>query len=163
MKNVLKLGLAAVAISALAACGGGDSSEATDAYVGTWKSACYVRSVTNQTGTFYTKRIRSNTKVSATELASSYTYDNIYSDAACAVPWGTWSNNSPITGKYVFGAKAQFLGAAADTYVYNDTATPATTYTGYMVATGNQIFIADALTGSAPPTSWSSTSPYTKQ
>ncbi len=164
MTNILKLSLAAVAIAALAACGGGgDSSDVADVYVGTWKSACY--SFTNSSGgTSYSKRIRTISKSSATELAGSVIYDSIFSDGACTVLANrVWTDNSPILGKYVLGAKAQFLGANTDSYVFSNITTPGGTFSGYMVVNGAQMYLADTATGSAPPTGWGIYSPYTKQ
>jgi hypothetical protein len=162
MANILKLSLAAVAIGVLAACGGGggDSSEVADVYVGTWKSACY--STNSNTGTVYTKRVRTLSKTNATELASTTSLDSVFSDAACVTNVGFWIDNPPTIAKYVLGAKAQFLGANTDTYVQTIAATGAS-FTGYMVANGAQLNMADAVTGSAPPTGWGIYSPYIKQ
>ena len=160
MTNILKLSLAAVAIAALAACGGGgDSSDVADVYVGTWKSACY--STNSNTGTVYTKRIRTISKTNATELAGSTILDKVFSDAACVTVAGTWNDNSPNTGKYVLGAKVQYLGANTDSYVFTNSA--GATFAGYMVVNGAQMYLADTATGSAPPTGWGIYSPYTKQ
>jgi hypothetical protein len=162
MKNLLKLSLAAIAVAALTACGGGSSTpDAADAYVGTWKSVCY--SYTNSVGTGYTKRIRTYSKTSATEITSSTISDSPYTDANCTNVAGTWSSNTPSLGKYVLGAKAQFLGANTDTYVFTNLTTPGPTYSGYIVADGTKLFLADTQTGSAPPTGWGIYSPYTKQ
>ena len=159
MKNVLKLSLAVLAAAALAACGGGDASDATDAYAGTWKSACY--STDSTSGTVYTKRIRTIAKISATEIAASNILDKVFSDAACANVAGTWTENAPFGGKYVLGAKVQFLGANTDSYTYNNGA--GGTFAGFMALNGNQLFMADSATGAAPPTNWGKYSPYTKQ
>jgi hypothetical protein len=161
MKNVLKLSLAVLAAATLAACGGGDSSDATDAYVGTWKSACYSTALANYSGTFYTKRIRTIAKKNATELTASNILDNIYSDAACATVWGTWANNSPAAGNYVLGAKVPFLGANADSYVLTNS--EGNTFAGFMALNGEKLYMADSATGAAPPTGWGKFSPYTKQ
>ena len=149
-------------MAALAACGGGgDSSDVADVYVGTWKSICY--SFTNSSGgTSYSKRIRTISKSSATELAGSVIYDSIFSDGACTVLANrVWTDNSPILGKYVLGAKALFLGANADTYVHTNAA--GATFSGYMAINGNQMFLVDVATGTAAPTGWSIYAPYTKQ
>ncbi len=161
MKNVLKLGLAVLAAATLVACGGGgEATEVADVYVGTWKSACY--STNSSSGTVYTKRIRTIAKISATEIAASNIRDKVFSDAACANVAGTWTENAPYGGRYVIGAKVQFLGANADAYTY--TAGDGTTYAGYMALNGaQQLFMADAPTGSAAPTNWGVYSPYTKQ
>jgi hypothetical protein len=159
MKKILKLSLAAMAIAALAACGGGGSDDAADIYVGTWKSACY--STDSNTGTVYTKRIRTFSKATATELASSTILDSVFSDAACKTIAGTWTDNSPVALKYVLGAKVQFLGANTDSYI--STTPSGSTFAGYMVVNGTQMFLADSPTGSAAPTGWGKFSPYTKQ
>ena len=161
MKNVLKLSLAALSVAVLTACGGGgESTEVADASVGTWKSACY--STNSSSGTVYTKRIRTIAKISATEIAASNIRDQVFSDAACANVAGTWNENAPFGGRYVIGAKVQFLGANADAYTY--TAGDGATYAGYMALNGaQQLFMADSATGAAPPTNWGIYSPYTKQ
>jgi hypothetical protein len=161
MKNILKLSLAAVTIAALSACGGGGSSDAADAYVGTWKSVCFL--TTSPSGNIYSKRVRTLSKTSAIELASTTSLDSPFSDAACANVSGVWSTNPPDVAKYVLGVKAQFLGAAVDSYVFTSSAAPTTTYSGYMTTSGTQMYLADSLTGSAAPTSWGVYSPYTKQ
>ena len=161
MKNVLKLSLAAVAIAALSACGGGDSTDVTDVYVGTWKSACYAG--TSSTGqAFYTKRIRTLSKVSATELAGSTILDSPFSDAGCKNVAGTWNSNAASNTKYVLGAKANFLGANTDSYVA--TFSDNTQSAGFSVVNNStQLYLVEYAIGAAIPTGWSSTSPYTKQ
>jgi hypothetical protein len=158
MKKLLKLSLAVVAIAALTACGDGEA-DASEVYVGTWKSKCY--STDSNSGTVYTKRIRTFTKTSATELASSTILDKVFSDAGCNNVLGTWNDNSPTLLKFVLGAKAQFLGANTDTYI--STTSTGATFAGYMVVDGAKMSLADAPTGSAAPTGWGIYSPYTKQ
>ena len=158
MNNILKSGLAAMAVAALAACGGGDSSEATDAYVGTWKSVCY--STDSSNGTVYTKRIRTLTKASSTQLVGSTVLDSVFSDAACANAAGTWSSNGAAVTNYALGAKAQFLGANTDSYVA--TFADGTSLPGYMVVDGVRLYMADGA-NVATATGWGKYSPYTKQ
>ena len=158
MKNVLKLSLAAVTIAALSACGGGDASDATDVYVGTWKSVCY--STDSSNGTVYTKRIRTLTKSSSTVLIGSTVLDSVFSDAACKNLAGTWSSNAASITNYALGAKAQFLGAATDSYVA--TFSDGTSLPGYMVIDGARLYMADGA-NVATATGWGKYSPYTKQ
>ena len=158
MKNVLKLSLAGLAIATLAACGGGGSSDVTDAYVGTWKSICFA-STNSPT---FTKRIRTYTKVSATEMTSSTTFDGPFSDAGCANSAGNWSSNVPSVSRYVLGAKITYLGANADSYTV--TFADNTQNRGYMIVDGSKLFLVDTPTTSAPPSGgWSIYAPYTKQ
>jgi hypothetical protein len=158
MKSILKLSLAAVAISALVACGGGGSSDATDAYVGTWKSACY--STDSSSGIVYTKRVRTITKASSTLLVGSTILDSVFSDAACANTVGTWNSNGAVITNYALGAKAQFLGANTDAYVA--TFSDGTSLPGYMVVDGVRLYMADG-PNVASATGWGKYSPYIKQ
>ena len=82
MKNILKLSLAVVAIAALSACGGGDSSDAADSYTGNWKSNCYKFTSTNG-NSYYGQQLLTFSKASASELAGNYSKGVAYTDAGC--------------------------------------------------------------------------------
>ena len=116
MENVLKISLAAVAISALAACGGGGSSDAADTYVGAWKTNCHA--YTGQDGnTYYKTFVSTFTKASAAEIVVTHASALAHSNPTCTnvlgaitAPSGTWKLN--------IGAKATFLGASVDAILF---------------------------------------------
>ena len=158
MKNILKLSLAAMAIAALAACGGGDSSEAADVYVGNWKSRCY-QGTGNDGNTYYYFNNLTVTKLTAAEITFTGT-GTAYSDASCTSKLSTFNRDAI---KINIGAKTTYLGASVDTIVHTVIAT-GEARPGYMVADATKMNIAIAgSTGALPTGAWGSASPYTKQ
>jgi hypothetical protein len=159
MKNVLKLSLAAVAISALAACGGGGSSDVADTYVGTWKSKCF--SYTGNDGNTYYQTLKLNlAKVAAAELAGSYSETKAHSDSACANSLGA-INNAPAV-KINIGVEEAFLGAPAHYMVYTN-ATTGEARQGYLKADSTQLLLVVSDASGQKPAGWGKASPYTKQ
>jgi hypothetical protein len=158
MKKLLKLSLAAMAIAALAACGGGDSSEAADTFVGNWKSKCY--GYTSVSGaTYYATRIMALTKTSAAELAANYSNTLAHSDSGCTNPLGTIQSSSPA--KINLGADTTFLGAAAKAIVV--TLTTGEARQGFITANASNLNIVITDATGARPLGWGAASPYTKQ
>jgi hypothetical protein len=159
MKNVLKLGVAAMAVAALAACGGGGSSDVADTYVGSWKSNC--TSYTGNDGnTYYSTWILNLAKVSAAELAATTSNRTAHSDAGCKNPLGAITNYD--AAKINIGAKTTFLGAAVDSMVYT-VVTSGEARQGFINADSTNLYLVVANNDGSPPRSWSFSSPFTKQ
>jgi hypothetical protein len=159
MKNLLKLGLAAVAVAALTACGGGSSTpDAADAYTGNWKSKCYgYTSVSG--GTYYATQVMSLTKTTEAELAGTYSNTIAHSDSGCTNPLGAITSGSPV--KFNIGADTTFLGAAAKAMVM--TFSDGQARQGFITADATKLnFVITDATG-ARPGGWGAASPYTKQ
>ena len=156
MKNILKLSLAAMAISALAACGGGGSSEPADKYVGNWKSACY-QDTGNDGQTYYYITNWTGAKASAGEVAFTGTY-LWHSDNTCANQLGK-SNSTPR--KMNIGAETTFLGAKSDNIVLTNMAT-GEAFPGYATAADGKMYFRTYTPGTTP-TNWGRSSPWTKQ
>ena len=156
MTNILKLSLAAVAIAALAACGGGDSTEPADKYVGNWKSSCYQDTATSGNIYYYINKAN-YAKVSAGEIMITATYD-AHSDTACASKVGS---GNLTTRKMNIGAETTFLGAKADVIALITVST-GEAFPGYATTDGTKLnIITYAAGGSA--SGWGKASPYTKQ
>jgi hypothetical protein len=158
MKNILKVSLAAIAISALAACGGGGSSDVADAYVGNWKSNCYSYKG-NDGGTYYATEVVSMTKSSAAELAGSFSNATAHTDSGCKNILGSISNSSPA--KFNIGADTTFLGAAARAMVM--TLSDGQARQGFITADATKMSLVVTDATGLPPAGWGSASPYTKQ
>jgi hypothetical protein len=159
MKHILKLSLAAVAIAALSACGGGGSSDAADTFVGTWKSKCY--SYTGNDGNTYYQTHKANfAKAAGAELALTYTESKAHSDGACANLLGTIPNAA--SAKINIGVEEAFLGAPANYMVYTVAATGEARQ-GYIKADSTQLLLVVSDASGQKPGGWSRVSPYTKQ
>jgi hypothetical protein len=157
MKKILKLALIAMAIAALAACGG-DSTDAAEVYVGTWKSACY--SYTGNDGNTYYNNVKMNlVKTAAAELAGSYGERTAFSDAGCTKNLGAITNFSGF--KLNIGAKTSFLGSAADAMVMTFTNNEART--GFIVADNTKLNLVTTDASGGRPSGWGIGSPFTKQ
>jgi hypothetical protein len=160
MKNMLKLSLAAVAIAALTACGGGGSSDAADTYVGNWKSNCFAYTG-NDGSTYYQTSILTFAKASATELAGTYSNSQAFYNSACTSSAGSKNDYSAI--KINLGAKATYQGASVDAMVYTIVST-GEARPGYIVADATKMNLVIAgSTGALPSGGWGVASPYTKQ
>jgi hypothetical protein len=159
MRNFLKLGLTALAVAALAACGGGGSSDVADTYVGNWKSNCssYTGSDGNE---YYQTYILSFAKSTASEIIGTYNNSNAYYDAACKNLAGAKNNYDAI--KINIGAKTSFLGAPADSMVYSLVST-GEARPGFIVADATKLNIVVNNNDGSPPRGWGAASPYTKQ
>ena len=159
MTNILKLSLAAVAISTLAACGGGGSSDVADTYVGTWKSKCF--SYTGNDGNTYYETLKINlAKAAAAELTAVYSEAKAHSDSACANFLG--AINAPPTVKLNIGVEETFLGAPAHYIVHTNPATGEARQ-GYIKADSTQLLLVISDVSGQKPTGWGKSSPYTKQ
>jgi hypothetical protein len=159
MKNILKLSLAALAIAALSACGGGGSADAADTYVGNWKSNCFAYTG-NDGNTYYKTTIANFAKSSAAEIMVTYNTTKAHSNSACTTVLGTITDPGAI--KINIGAATTFLGAAADNIVYTVVAT-GEARTGFMTANATNLSLVITDATGARPTGWGSSSPYTKQ
>jgi hypothetical protein len=159
MKNVLKLGLAVVAIAALSACGGGDSSDAADAYVGNWKSKC-ASYVASSGRTFYQTYTLSFAKTTPAEILGTYSNSIAYYDSGCTSSAGAKNNYNGI--KINIGAKTTFLGAQADAMVYTLVST-GEARPGFITASDTAMNIVVNNNNGTPPAGWGAASPYTKQ
>jgi hypothetical protein len=158
MKNVLKLSLAAIAISALAACGGGGSSDAADTYAGNWKSKCYAYTG-NDGRTYYQTHTMSLGKTTPAELAVNYSNAVAHADAGCTSVLG--AINAPANSKINIGAETSFLGAAAKAIVM--TFADGQARQGFITADDARLnFVVTDASGSVP-SGWGRASPYTKQ
>jgi hypothetical protein len=158
MKNILKLSLAAVAIAALSACGGGDSSDVADSYTGTWKSNCFSY-VANSGATLYGTQVLTMTKASGSELAGTYSSFIAHSDSGCKAVRGEVNSSSPT--KFNIGAETTFLGASARAMVM--TFSDGQARQGFITADAAKMsFVVTDATG-ARPGGWGAASPYTKQ
>jgi protein involved in sex pheromone biosynthesis len=159
MKKLLSLSLVASAL-VLSACGSGSSEDAADKYVGTWLSKChsYVASSGN---TYFRRTTRTLTKLSATVLNTTHFQKGTYSDTACStlINSDTYTYNS---GKYTIGKSVTFVGASAEEMTHTDLVTNEVV-PGFMTTSAGQWLIRTYLPTDGLPTSWSSTSPYTKQ
>ncbi len=159
MKNVLKLGLAVIAVAALAACGGG-SSDVADSYVGSWKTNCHA--YTGQDGnTYYKTFVSTFTKANATEIVVTHAGAVAHSNSICTnvlgeipAPTGTWKLN--------IGAKTTFLGASVDAVLWSLTET-GEVRPGYITADGSKMSLVAVNNDGSIPSGWSVYSPYTKQ
>jgi hypothetical protein len=159
MNNILKLSLAAVAIAALSACGGGGSSDAADAYVGTWKTNCFA--YTGKDGnTYYQTYVSTFTKANAAEIAVTHANAKAHSNSACTNVLGDIT--APGAWKLNIGAKTTFLGASVDAIVWSFPAT-GEARPGYMTTDSSKMSLVVVNTDGSIPTGWSATSPYTKQ
>jgi hypothetical protein len=159
MRNFLKLGLAALAVAALAACGGGGSSDVADTYVGNWKSSC--TSYTGNDGnTYYETYILSFAKSTASEIIGTASNTNAHFDAACKNLAGPINNDSPI--KINIGAKTSFLGAPADSMVFTFMST-GEARPGFIAADATKLNIVVNNNDGSPPNNWGGASPFTKQ
>ena len=159
MKKSLQLSLAVLAVSVLTACGSGNSEDAADKYVGTWKSRCF--SYKGSDGnTYYQTRKVSMDKVTGAELSASYSDSKAHSDSACTNLLGAISN-SP-TGKINIGAEEIFLGAQAHYIVYTNPTTGEARQ-GYMTTDGAQLHLVVSDVTGQKPGGWGNASPYTKQ
>ncbi len=159
MKNILKLSLAAVAISALAACGGGGSSDSADTYVGAWKSGC--TSYTGNDGnTYYNTSVMNLAKASASELAGTYTNRTAYADSGCKNALGAITNYGAM--KLNIGAKTTFLGAQVDAMVFTLLAT-GEARPGFINADSTKLNLVVVNNDGSAPSGWGAASPYTKQ
>jgi hypothetical protein len=158
MKNVLKLSLAVLAAATLVACGGGESSDVADTYVGTWKSKCF--SYTGNDGNTYYQTLKlSLAKAAAAELAASYSEAKAHSDAACANSLGSINNPSPV--KINLGSEEAFLGSPARYMVYTFASGEARQ--GYIKTDGTQLRLVVSNASGEKPGGWGDASPYTKQ
>jgi hypothetical protein len=158
MKKLLKLSLAATAIAALAACGGGGSSDAADSYTGNWKSSCF--SYVAQSGaTLYGTQVLSMTKASAAELVGTYSNFVAHSDSACKAVLGQVTSPSP--SKFNLGTETTFLGAAARTMVM--TFADGQARQGFITADATKMNFVITDASGARPGGWGAASPYTKQ
>ncbi|MGS5086892.1 hypothetical protein ACVC7V_10300 [Hydrogenophaga sp. A37] len=154
MNRLFKLVLATVGVSVLAACGGG-SSEPADAYVGSWRSACF--SYVGNDGNTYFKRVTNNlTKASPTSLNTTYSDTTAHSDPACNNVLGAISN--PTGGTIQLGPKASFLGTEVDSI---SLAFPTGNEVGYMTASATQLFLV-AEKPNITPSGWGVGSPHTR-
>ena len=160
MKKLHFISLLATTMVLTACGGGGGSDDPADKYVGTWLSKCHAYTANSGVG-YFRKSLRVLTKVSPTELSTTYSQPGFYSDAACTNSLGTtvYTYNP---GKYVLGKATTFLGAAADEMVYTDAGT-GNSSPGFMTASGNQWSLVTYTAGAALPAGWSTTSPYTRQ
>jgi hypothetical protein len=159
MKNVLKLSLAAVAISALAACGGGGSSDVADTYVGNWKSNCFAYTG-NDGNTYYKTTIANFAKSTAAEIIVTYNTTKAHSNSACTNFVATI--NDPVAVKINIGAATTFLGAASNDIVYTVIST-GEARTGFISADTSKLNLVITDATGARPGGWGSSSPYTKQ
>jgi hypothetical protein len=160
MKKILKLSLAAMAIAALAACGGGDGgSDAADVYVGSWKSNCFSYVATNG-NTYYQTYVLKLAKASASELAGTSSNSIAHSDSACKNSLGSINDSGAI--QINIGTRTTFLGAAADNMVYK-LVTTGEARPGWITATATQLNLVVVSNDGKPPVSWSFSSPFTKQ
>lgn len=158
MKNILKLSLAAIAIAALSACGGGDSSDAADSYTGNWKSNCYKFTATNGSS-YYGQQLLTFSKASASELAGNYSKGVAYTDAGCTNVAGNLDTGPAF--KVNIGAETTFLGAVAKAMVY--TFADGQARQGFITADATKMnFVITDATG-VRPGGWGASSPYTKQ
>ena len=82
MKKLLSLSLVASAL-VLSACGGGDSEDMVDTYIGTWKGC--ISALNNDRSSYFTNRTRTFHKVDATHMKMDIQSSNRYSDNKCAV------------------------------------------------------------------------------
>jgi hypothetical protein len=153
----LKLSLAVLAAATLAACGGGDSSDVADVYVGTWKSKCY-KGTGSDGNTYYYYNSLAVTKATAAELAFAGT-GTAYSDAACTNKLSTFARDAV---KINIGAKTTFLGAPADSMVYTVVST-GEARPGFIVADTTKMNVVINNSDGSVATGWGSASPYTKQ
>jgi hypothetical protein len=158
MKKLLKPSLAIIAIAALTACTGGDSSDVADVYVGTWKSKCF--SYKGDDGKTYieTRKI-TFAKVAAAQLTASYSEATVYADSACQQSLG--ATGAPSGYKINIGAKSNFLGSTADYSVF--TYSDGVVRQGYLKADSTQLLVVIRDDSGQEPTSWGVASPYTKQ
>jgi hypothetical protein len=160
MKKILKLSFAAMAIAALAACGGdGGSSDAADIYVGNWKSNCFSYVGTNGNTYYQTYSIKF-AKASAAELDGTSSNVIAYSDSTCKNSLGSLNDYSAI--KINIGTRTTFLGAAADNMVYKSVST-GEARPGWITATATKLNLVVVSNDGTPPISWSFSSPFTKQ
>jgi hypothetical protein len=159
MKNLLKLSLAAIAVAALTACGGGSSTpDAAEAYLGNWKSNCYGYKAVDG-NTYYGIHTLSMNKASAAELTGTYSNTTAHADSACKNPLGAITSGSPV--KFNLGADTTFLGAAAKAMVM--TFSDGQARQGFITADATKMnFVITDATG-ARPGGWGASSPYTKQ
>jgi hypothetical protein len=160
MKNTLKLSLAALAIAALSACGGGGDGggDVADTYVGVWRSNC--NSYTANSGaTLYERYNLTLTKTTSTELIGNYSNDTAYADAGCKQALGNIDNYSPV--KYNIGAKVTFLGGTVDSMVR--TTSTGEARPGFMIADSKNFNVVTVNDDGSRPGGWSTNSPYTKQ
>jgi hypothetical protein len=163
MKNILKLSLAAVAIAALSACGGGGSEDPADKYVGTWLGKC--NSYTGSDGaTYYRKLKRVLTKLNAGQLTGKSTQEGAYSDAVCSKSVSSAVTTFSGGTQYNIGKTVTILGAEASEIASIDLGSNAA-LPGYMTVSNGQWYIAtyDPSKGETTITGWSANSPYTKQ
>jgi hypothetical protein len=158
MRNILKISLVAVAISALAACGGGGDADVADTYVGSWKSKCFA--YTGNDGNTYYQTLKLNlAKAAAAELAATYTEAKAHSDGACNNSLGAINNPSAV--KINLGAEEAFLGAPARYMVYTFASGEARQ--GYIKTDGSQLRLVISDASGEKPGGWGDASPYTKQ
>jgi hypothetical protein len=159
MKNILKLSLAAVAIAALSACGGGGSSDAADVYVGNWKSNCFAYTG-NDGNTYYKTTIGNFAKSSAAEILVTYSTTKAHSNSSCTNVLGTITD--PVAIKLNIGATTSFLGANANAIVYTIVSTGEARQ-GFIAADATKLNLVVTDATGARPTGWGASSPFTKQ
>lgn len=153
MKKLLSLSVLASAL-VLSACGGGDSTDMVDTYIGSWKGCI---SASNNGGpSYFTNRTRTFHKVDATHMLMDIQSSNQYSDNACAVQTVTelvTNNNYPVE----LGKAINFQGRNGHDGVLTFSNGKETFY---ITLDGNALRIGASVTAGVP-TAWGF--PYTKQ
>ena len=158
MKKFLQFSLAILAVSTLAACGGGNSSDLADTYAGNWKSDCYAYTG-GDNNTYYKTTIANFAKSSAAELIVTHNTTKAHSDSSCKNVLGTISD--PVAIKINIGESTTFLGANAHNIVYTIIST-GEARTGFITADATKLSVVVTDATGARPAGWGAASPYTK-
>jgi hypothetical protein len=159
MNKFLKLSLSTMVVAALVACGGGDSSDVADIYVGKWKSGCAAyKDIFGYAN--YNNYVFNFAKVSASELVVNMTNNTGYADSECKNAIGPASNLNSF--KLNIGAKTTFLGAPADAMVIRFVST-GETRPGFINADSTKLSLVVVNNDGVQPNTWSAYAPYSKQ
>ena len=153
MKKLLSLSLLTSSL-VLSACGGGDSTDMVDTYIGSWKGC--ISSSNNGGPSYFTNRTRTFHKVDATHMTMDIQSSNRYSDEKCTVQTVgelQTSNGYPVQ----LGKAINFQGRAGHDGVLT---TSAGVETFYITVGTDGLRIGSNVTAGVP-TGWGF--PYTKQ